>query len=137
MYQGGFQESGSLPAPKVVGRLVRVASGIGSLALFVWFLTSYDRLTDNNVPDIGWWIAVAIAFYYLPDMINVGLTLRLGRLPQIAALIVIVGLVIIDLAAYGTAWEAPLAWFFFLLAAAFYGSLGISFLVAGALGVPG
>ena len=120
-----------------MGRVVRVAAGGGAGFLFVWLIINHTDFVRLAVPEAAWWVAVAFAFYYLPDMIDVGLSRRWGRWPQPAAVLIAVGLLIGDIAAYGSAWAPPVGWFVFELAASFYGSLGISFVVAGVLAVPG
>ncbi len=134
---GDFQQIGTLPRPLVIGRLGRLAFGLGSLSFFVWLIIHRGAFVGSSVPDFGWWIGVFFALYYLPDLVVVGLSLPWGRLAQLGALIVAAVLVSADLVAYQSIWGPPLGWGVFTFTVVFYGSLGISFLIAAILAVPG
>ena len=82
-------------------------------------------------------MAVGFAFWYLPDMVDVGLTRTWGRWPQAVAAGVALALVVADLVAYGSAWGPPLGWSLFMLTELFYGLIGVSFVLAAVLAVPG
>ena len=134
---GDFQLTGTLPRPLVIGRLGRLAFGLGSLFFFVWLIIHRSAFVGFSVPDFGWWIGVFFALYYLPDLVMVGLSLPRGRLAQLGALIIGAVLLGVDFAAYQSAWGPPLGWGVFTFTALFYGSLGVSFLIAAVLAVPG
>ena len=134
---GNFVESGTIPRPLVIGRLGRLAFGIGCLAFLAWLIINRDDFVGRAVPMLGWWFGVGAAFWYFSDMIVVGLTRAWGRWPQAAALVSGLALLVADLAVYGTVWAPPLGWGVLLFAAAFYVSLGVSFLIASTLAVPG
>lgn len=68
---------------------------------------------------------------------TVGLSLPRGRLAQLGALIIGAVLIGVDFAVYQSAWGPPLGWGVFTFTALFYLSLGISFLIAAFLAVPG
>lgn len=134
---GNFVESGTIPQPLVIGRLGRLASGIGCIAFFAWLIISRDDFVGQAVPTLGWWFGVGAAFWYFSDMIVVGLTRAWGRWPQAVALVSGLALLVADLTMYGTVWAPPLGWGVLVFAAAFYVFLGVSFLIASALAVPG
>ena len=62
---------------------------------------------------------------------------EVGRWPQIAVISAVLALVVIDLLAYGEIWDLPLAWGVFLFTEFTFGFFAISFLLSGALAVPG
>ena len=134
---GDFQQAGTLPRPLVIGRLGRLAFGSGCLFFFVWLMMHRGHFVGSSVPEFGWWIGIFFAFYYLPDLVVVGLSLPWGRLAQLAAIIVAAVLFVANLAAYQSAWAPPLGWGLSTFTVVFYGSLGVSFLVASILSVPG
>ena len=137
MTLGDFQQSGTLPRPLLIGRLGRLTFGLGSLFYFTWLIIYRDAFVGSSVPEFGWWIGVFFAFYYVPDLVVVGLSLRWGRLSQLAVLIIAAVLFVANLAAYQNAWAPPLGWGLVIFTGVFYGSLGVSFLIAAILSVPG
>ena len=77
------------------------------------------------------------AFYYLPDMVVVGFSRQWGRKPQAVAVLIAIALLAVDLAAYGAGWAPPLGWGVYIFTAVFYGLIGVAFLMAAVLAVPG
>lgn len=134
---GDFQQIGTLPRPLIIGRLGRLGFGLGCLFFFVWLMVHRDAFVGSSVPEFGWWIGVIFAFYYLSDLVVVGLSLPWGRLAQLAAIIIALVLLVANFAAYQSAWAPPLGWGLFTFTGVFYASLGVSFLVAAMLAVPG
>ena len=111
--------------------------GVGALYYFVWLLTQREALIWTTGIDVGLWIGVAFALYYLPDLFTVGLSRPWGRWPQAAAVALAAGLLLADIAAYGAGWAPPLGWGAFIFTAFFYGLIGVAFLLASVLAVPG
>ncbi len=134
---GDFQQTGTLPRPLVIGRLGRFAFGLGSLLFFVWLIIHRGSSVGSSVPELGWWVGVFFALYYLPDLVVVGLPLPRGRLAQLGALTIAAALIGADLAAYQSAWGPPLGWGVFTFTALFYGYLGVSFSMAAILSLSG
>ena len=134
---GDFVEAGTIPKPLPIGRAGRLVFGAGSLFLFVWLIIHRGDLVGFNVPELSWWFAVGVAFYYFPDVVVVGFSRQWGRWPQAAALLVAFALLLADVAQYATGWAPPLGWGVFLFTAIFFGLIGISFVLAAALSVPG
>ena len=134
---GDFAEPGTTPRPLAIGRVTRLAFGVLLGAAFIWNLLSYTDLTDSDFPLNTYWIAVAAAWWYSPDLVVVGFGHRWGRRPQAAALAAVLALVVVDLVAYGEIWDVPLAWAVFLYTEFVLGFFAISFVLAAALAVPG
>ena len=134
---GDFVEPGTIPKPLPIGRAGRLMFGVGSLFFFAWLVIQRDALVGSSVPELGWWVGVFFALYYLPDLFVVGLSRPWGRWPQAAGLLIALALLVADFAAYDTGWAPPLGWGVFVFLAFFFGLLGVAFIVAAALAVPG
>ena len=67
----------------------------------------------------------------------VGFSRPWGRRPQAAGLLIALALLVADFAAYGTGWAPPLGWGVFIFMAFFFSLIGVAFLAAAALAVPG
>ena len=132
-----FVEPGTLPKPLPIGRAGRLIFGVGALFYFAWLIIHQGALVGSNVPELGWWVGVFFAFYYLPDLFIVGLLRPRGRWPQAAGLVIALSLLVVDFAAYGTGWAPPLGWGVYIFTALFFGLIGVAFLFAAVLGVPG
>lgn len=134
---GDFVEPGTMGRPLLIGRAARILFGVGTLFYFVWLLTQFTKLVGSVAPHPGWWAGVAVAFWFLPDIVVVGFSRPWGRWPQLATLLLAAVLIVTDLVAYGSVWGPPLGWGMFSLTAFFFGFFAMSFLVAGTLAVPG
>ena len=84
-----------------------------------------------------YWISVVLAWWFFSDLVVVGFGRRWGRWPQVAVLLAVLALVVIDLGAYGEIWDLPLAWGIFLFTEFVFGYFAISFFLAAAFAVPG
>ena len=139
---GDFVEPGTTPTPLPIGRLLRFSFALFLGYGFVSFPFSGNELTDSDFPGLAfpatlYWIGVAFSWWYFSDLVVVGLGRSWGRRPQAAALGVAAILLVTDLVAHGEIWEPPLAWGIFLFTEFFLGFLGVSFLLAAVLAVPG
>lgn len=134
---GDFAEAGIIPKPLPLGRAARFLFGAGALFYFIWNTTQLSELVSHDVPAGGYFIGLAVAWWYLPDLFAVGLSLRWGRWPQAAVLPIALALVVADIVAYESGWAPPLGWGLFLLTEGFFGFIGASFLLAAILAVPG
>lgn len=106
-----------------------------ALFYFVWNISRYTDLVGSSVP--GYWVGVGFAFWYLSDLFVVGFSRNWGRWLQLAVFSLVLALVITDLVAYGDAWGPPLAWGVFMSTDFFFGFIGVSFVLAAVLAVPG
>ncbi len=136
---GDFAEPGTTPRPLAIGRGTRLAFGLLLGSAFTWNLLSYANLTGSDFPLSTYWLAVAAAWWYWPDLLVVGFGLGWGRgrRPQVAAVLAALALVAVDLVAYGEVWDSPLAWGVFLYTEFILGFFALSFVLAAALAVPG
>ena len=140
---GDFVEPGTTPRPLSVGRLVRLAFGLGLGFIFSLILSAYPAAVGREFADIhlGYRIGVAIgvagAFWSLPDLVTVGFSRTWGRWPQAAVAGAGATLVVVDLVAYGSWWGPPFGWAVFLFIQFFLGFAALSFLFAALFAVPG
>ena len=134
---GDFAEAGTIPRPLPIGRTARFLTGVGALFYFTWNIIQFSDRVGSDVPPVGYFVGVAVAWWYLSDLFVVGLSLRWGRWPQAAVILIAIALVVVDLVAYESGWGPPLGWGAFLLVELFFGYIGISFLLASAFAVPG
>ena len=134
---GDFQEAGTVPKPLPIGRVGRLVFGAGALFYFVWNIIQLSTRVSSDVPPVGYFVGVGFAFWYFSDLVVVGFSRGWGRWPQAAVLPFALALVVADLVAYGSAWGPPLGWGVFVFTELFFGYIGISFLLAAILAVPG
>jgi hypothetical protein len=83
------------------------------------------------------WLGVALSFYFLAYVVNVGFTITWGRWLQLITVLVAMASVVLDLSVYGSFWGPPLGLLVFVLLAYVTGHLGLSFILAGLLATPG
>ncbi len=75
-----FEKPGSLPKPGPIGRMVRIISGCALLYFFIVTLTNFGNYVSLTVPKHPlMWLGVALSFYFLAYVINVGFTITWGR----------------------------------------------------------
>ena len=134
---GDFAEPGTTPRPLAIGRVARLGFGLLLGFFFAWNLFSYVDLTDSDFPLNTYWFAVVLAWWFSSDLVVVGFGLRWGRRPQVAALLAVLAVAVVDLVAYGEIWDLPLAWAVFLYTEFVLGFFAISFVLAATLAVPG
>jgi hypothetical protein len=130
-----------LQPPQLVGRLVRLITGLlcGLVVLLV-FKDLWSMLATHPVVklDTSLWLAIAIALYAIPDVINVGfsktwqpLYIRSGA----AVLLLLAAAAALILTGSAIGLPLTLAVYAFLLYT--FTHLGISFLMAALLATPG
>ena len=103
---GDFAEAGTTPRPLLIGRAGRLAVGAFTLFVFVVNLVDYEVFvsTDASDPDVLYWIAVGVAWWYFSDLVVVSFGRSWGRWPQVAVFPVALALIVADLVAYESAW---------------------------------
>jgi hypothetical protein len=134
-----FEETGSLPKPGVVGRVVRLLVGLLLLSGLYSMLTDGLSLFSLRVAPRSWtfWLFVVIAFYVTPYVVNIGFGTNWRRVPQLFIAVTAGVLIAIDLIAYGTWWAPPLGTFVWVWLVYFSAHLGFSFVLSTLLGTPG
>ena len=139
-----FEQSGTYPTPRLIGRLVRIAAGI--VILWITFaptlphFEAFTRLREGwDVPPSGirWIPGVLFSIYLLPHMIDRGFTLNSRGWSRLVFGGLALGVVVFDLAYYGSLWGPPLGWLILVTIWGVFGHLGLSFVVAGLVAAPG
>lgn len=143
-YETRFVAAGTLPRPRWIGRLVRLAVGLLTLKMFVdlvRFEILMDRdsgLTSWRAPDqLFFWAVVALFFWILPHVVNLGFGRSWGHRPQLVLAAALAVVAAVGLATRGAAWTPALGWaiLLWLLYESFH--LGTSFVLSAAIGTPG
>ncbi len=134
-----FEEQGSLPKPRIVGRVVRLLMGLWLLTLTIDLLRNGSSgLLGTTAPSHWtWWVGVAIGLLVTPYVVNIGFTRNWESWPRVAVVVVAAGLIVIDLVAYGTWWAPPLGLFALLWMVYWSGHLGLSFVLSSVIATPG
>ena len=123
--------------PLAIGRALRLGFGVILGLVFPWNLLNYTERAGSDFPASGYWIGVAIAWWYFSELVVGGFGRSWGRRPQVSVFLAALALVVIDLVAYGEVWDLPLAWAVFVYTEFVIGTFAISFLLSGIFGVPG
>jgi hypothetical protein len=127
---------GTLAKPGPIGRLVRLAFGLGALWAVVQVILNWSGLLTESIP-VGWILLVALAFYVFPYVVNLGWGRSWGRRPQVGIAIVLGVAFAGNLGVSGNVW-GPVpgiilgAWLVYT-----FGHLGISFLLSTVIATPG
>jgi hypothetical protein len=133
-----FEKPGSLPKPGPIGRMVRIISGCALLYFFIVTLTNFGDFVGLIVPKHPlMWLGVALSFYFLAYVVNVGFTITWGRWLQLILVVAAMAAVVLNLSIYGRFWGPLLGLVIFVLLAYVTGHLGVSFILAGILATPG
>jgi hypothetical protein len=98
----------------------------------------WDVLVDATPPSTWeWWAFMALGFWLLPYVVNIGFTRSWRRKPQIVLAIALALGVVVDLVLYGTWWAPPLGALVWVWLVYFSAHLGGSFLVSALIATPG
>ncbi len=143
-YDTHFVEGGTLPRPRWIGRVVRLAIGLLTLKLFV-DLVRFEVLMERDSGLTSWrfptqlffWAVVAFFFWILPHVVNLGFGKSWRNRSQIALAVILAAVSIWGLVAHGSLWTPALGWSILLWLLYESLHLGISFILAAALATPG
>ncbi len=134
-----FEEYGSLPKPRIVGRIIRFGLGVWLLG-FVYQLMVFgpSGLVDRT-PPTHWtfWAAALLGITVTPYVVNIGLSRNWKHWPRVFVIAVGVVLAAVDLALYGTWWAPPLGTYMLVWSIYWSAHLGLSFLLAAFINTPG
>ncbi len=126
-----------LPKPGPIGRSVRLALGLVLLYFAVYALTQYLLGGSPSARDLGVWIGLAYAVYFLPDVINLGLGRSWGRRPLFVGVTAVGVAGGIDGVSSGTVLGPALGLIVFLLIVYVFTHIGLSLILAAILAAPG
>ncbi len=120
-----------------IGRSVRLALGLVLLYFAVYALTHYRLGGSPSAGDLGVWIGLAYAVYFLPDAINLGLGRTWGRWPLFVATTAVLVAGLIDLVSSGTIVGPAFGLIVFVLIVYAFTHIGLSLIVAAIIAAPG
>ena len=127
----------SLPKPGPIGRSVRLALGLLLLFFAGYALTRYRLGGSPSAGDLGLWIGLGYALYYLPDAINLGFGRAWGRRPQLVAATAVVVAGLIDLVSGGTFLGPAFGLVVVVVIIYAFTHIGLSMIVATIIAAPG
>lgn len=129
-----FDEAGKLPRPGPIGRLVRF--GMGAICTWwAWRLGWRADAGDLVLP--AYWLWFLFALLLAPYVVNIGLGVRWGAWPRIAAAVAVAGAGLFGYLQTGSPLQHPLWLAMNAVMLYVYGHLGISFLLSASLATPG
>lgn len=128
-----------LPGPGILGRVGRLLVGLFALSFLTEVLPNFAFLvrTPLSGSSFNYLFGVAIAFWLLPDVVNIGFNIRWGRGSQQLFLWLAAVAIMADLIFYGALWAAPLGWLVLSISVFTLGYLGMSHVLAAVIGTPG
>ena len=132
-----FETSGTFARPGPLGRTIRIIAGLILLALFYYVTTIYRFGGAPDPRDALFWIGTLIAFYFLPDPVNVPFGRSWGRRTQLVFLVLALGAGVWDLLRNGSFLGPVLTFLIILMYLYVTGVGGLSFILAGIFAVPG
>jgi len=116
------------------------------LALGLWLLQSLylilrygwgQLVRPGSPPNWTWWVFMAVGFWLLPYVVNIGLTKDWRRKPQVALAAALAATVVANVVIYGTWWAPPLGALVWMWLVYFSAHLGGSFTLSAVLATPG
>ena len=129
------------PAPRVIGRTLRIVVGAAFLYFFVQLIRQAPQIlaarSGWNIPRGNWWVGAILCILALPMVFNTGFGRRWGRWPQVVYVLLLCGAALWDRLAYGSLWAPPLGSVVLLLFLYVVGHAGLSLLIAGVAATPG
>jgi len=141
MEQDAAHRSDGPPAPRVIGRTLRIVIGVLLLYFFVELIRQAPQIlaarSGWSVPRGSWWVGVILFILALPWVVNTSFGRRWGAWPQVVYIFLLCGAALWDRLAYGSLWAPPLGSVVLLLFLYVFGHAGLSFLIAGVAATPG
>lgn len=132
-----FEDEGSLEKPRIIGRLVRLAIGVGLLYLAYPLIANFGQVVETGLPVTSNILLIGILFWVLPYVVNIGWSLNTKRLPQITVIGLSVLLGAFDYLSQGVVYGASLKVLTLVWVLYTAGHLGVCMLLAGLLATPG
>ena len=128
-------------APGLRGRTLRIFIGVLQIWFVSYMLPNFNHFVYSQPkPDIVWLIyfmGIAFAFRWLPDVVNLGFSVRWGKQLRLAYVFFFLGAVVLDLFLFGNIWGPALGILLYILGLYLHTHLGIAHILSGILGTPG
>lgn len=127
-----------LPKPGPIGRLGRLVLGALSL-MFVSSAVQFSQafITLSHIDPLMYAIVIAITFWVLPEVVDLGLTVGWGRRLRWAILGLCAAAIGLDLILYKEFWGPPLGIILFIVSVLTHTYLGTSHVLAALIATPG
>ena len=133
-----YVETGTLPKPGYIGRAFRLLLGVYLLyAVYQISAASPAELINALPENIGLWIAIAIAFWVFPEVVNIGWSLKRGNAPRVVIVVFAVIAAIWGFVQFGSFVAPPLSVLLFVWLIYTFVHLGIAFVIASVISTPG
>ena len=135
-----LEQPGTFPKPGPIGRIVRLVLG---LVLLLSAYSAAHRIYAGTPPlstsasDPTFWLAAALSFVGLRDMIDGGFGQWWGRWAQAAVLALAVAAAGIDVLWSGSVWEPALGWLVNGLMMVVLGYIGLNIVLQALIASPG
>ena len=129
----------SVVNPGVLGRTLRIVIGALQISFIYWILLNFNSFVYGQ-PSLVWlpyFIGILVAFRWLPDVVNLGISVRWGKQLRVGYFLILVGAAIFSLFLFGSVWGPPLGLLLFILGLYVHTHLGIAHLLAGIIATPG
>lgn len=132
-----FDQPGTLPKPGPVGRIVRLLLGAWLLTV-CWSYLSYPRVfLRESLPPWEALIGIAFALWLIPPVVNIGWGTSWKAWPRYGAAGILMAWAAVNALVTGDPWSSGLGRFAWLFCLYTFGHLGLSFVLAAAIGTPG
>lgn len=132
-----FSSSGTLAKPGWIGRVVRLLMGVicvyTSFEVYAHYPAYIYTIPDGTML----WFFSLLGFFLLPPVVSIGFGKELGHKPQVWYLILLFISIYYGYLVENTRWSVVAGHLLFALPFYVFGHLGISFLIAAAIGTPG
>lgn len=134
-----FEEYGTLPEPRAIGRIMRFGFGVWLLSFFYQLIRYGGGIFLDQTPPEHWtmWLAAVLGIMVTPYVVNIGFGRNWKSWPRIVVVSIAASLVIVDLVLYGAWWAPPLGFFALAWFVYWSGHLGVSFFLSAIIATPG
>ena len=132
-----YESSGTFARPGLLGRSIRIIAGLILLGFFFFVTTIYRFGGAADPRDVLFWIGMLIAFYFLPDPVNIPFGRSWGRRTQIVFVVLALGAGVFDLLRNGRFLGPVLTFLIIMMYFYVTGVVGLSFILSGIFAVPG
>ena len=132
-----MQTAPDLPNPGPIGRSARIVAGVVYLVFSILTLLSVRGYFRIGAPAGAWWLFAGLSLYLLPMVTDIAFGRSWGSRSQILVLALIGIGAVVDLVVYGNFWGPPLGGLLYGLIGVIFGFTGLSFMLAGIIGLPG
>ncbi len=129
---------GTLLRPGIIGRTARLLFAAVCLYTFWFVLINGDAFLGSTPAALTQAVvAIAVAFWLFPYVLNIGFTKDWRRKPQVATVLLLLAASAASWISYGGILGPPLGLVVFVWLIYVFGHLGVSFALASMLATPG